>query len=344
MDSIRKREEELYKRNAELEARAGRAQENAKLALRMPKTFAELSAPSASTSSRTNDENMGRNSARKAAVHSPQRATNTASTPPLSPYSQPPPLSPQVQRAASRSAEKVRQQQQRAMDASSPGAVGALTPTEQSPPTEGLANEATFRYQRARIVVLQEDLARAKEEVKTMKKGKLVATGRAKELEDEKNKLERKFQNARTLLEKSKKEEKALTVRAEAAEKEAGSLRQEVTELVKENKKVTANQGGRDVRLNRALEENDRLKDKVKDLEERLKDSNDTSRGQQSNLAQECRRLERQRNELMAAFKKQMKLIDVLKRQKMHIEAAKLLNFTEEEFTRTLDITGTAGQ
>ena len=52
----------------------------------------------------------------------------------------------------------------------------------------------------------------------------------------------------------------------------------------------------------------------------------------------EIRTLERQRMELLNAFKKQAKLIDVLKRQKMHVEAAKLLSFTEDEFMKTLDM------
>ena len=65
---------------------------------------------------------------------------------------------------------------------------------------------------------------------------------------------------------------------------------------------------------------------------------NDNTRREMEKLVQDNRKLERERNELLQAFKKQMKLIDVIKRQKMHIESAKLLAFTEDEFVQTLEL------
>eukprot|EP00760_Papus_ankaliazontas_P024894 PhM_4_TR2437/c1_g1_i1/m.50802 len=54
--------------------------------------------------------------------------------------------------------------------------------------------------------------------------------------------------------------------------------------------------------------------------------------------AAENRRLQQQRTDLLHVIKKQAKLIDILKRQKMHVEATKVLQLAEEDFLRTLEV------
>lgn len=92
------------------------------------------------------------------------------------------------------------------------------------------------------------------------------------------------------------------------------------------------------MKLNRAIEELEKYKSQLKDAKVTELSKSDNLRKDMDRIIEENRKLERQRNELMQAFKKQMKLIDVLKRQKMHIEAAKLLAFTEDEFVKTLEL------
>ena len=48
----------------------------------------------------------------------------------------------------------------------------------------------------------------------------------------------------------------------------------------------------------------------------------------------EKKKLEKQKNDLYAAFKKSLKLCSILKKQKVHLENARLLAFTEEELRK----------
>lgn len=94
----------------------------------------------------------------------------------------------------------------------------------------------------------------------------------------------------------------------------------------------------KDTQLKRALETISRLKLQLSELETSTqKHGSLVDRAMFDATEQKLKSLEKQKLDLISAFKKQMRLIDILKRQKAHLEAAKLLTFTEEEFMRSLD-------
>ncbi|CAN0554679.1 unnamed protein product, partial [Ectocarpus sp. 12 AP-2014] len=72
-----------------------------------------------------------------------------------------------------------------------------------------------------------------------------------------------------------------------------------------------------EVRLHRALEEVSKQKEAVRQTRGQHKDLGQGQRLEMARLEGHCQRLERQKLELLSAFKKQLKLIDVLKRQKV---------------------------
>eukprot|EP00455_Lapot_gusevi_P028324 TRINITY_DN30180_c0_g1_i1.p1 TRINITY_DN30180_c0_g1~~TRINITY_DN30180_c0_g1_i1.p1 ORF type:complete len:103 (-),score=20.17 TRINITY_DN30180_c0_g1_i1:17-301(-) len=90
---------------------------------------------------------------------------------------------------------------------------------------------------------------------------------------------------------------------------------------------------GEDVRLQRALNEVESLRSQLSTPQVGGPEPVEMSR-----LRNDNKKLESQRLELIQCVRKQNRLIDVLKRQKMHLEAAKLLQITEEEFVKSLEI------
>jgi septum formation topological specificity factor MinE len=91
------------------------------------------------------------------------------------------------------------------------------------------------------------------------------------------------------------------------------------------------------VRLNRALEEIERLKSDLTKAKSSNKETAQDEKKRMDGLLAENRRLEKQKSDLIQGFRKQARLIDILKRQKMHLEAAKMLQFAEEEFVKALE-------
>ena len=122
-----------------------------------------------------------------------------------------------------------------------------------------------------------------------------------------------------------------------AYKQENGGLKKELSEERKKRNQGEKEHRGREIRLARAMEECDKFKMTLREATDETKGMGGEFRKDKEKLINQVRSLERQRGELLTAFKKQCKLIEVLKRMKVHTEAAKLLEFTEEEFVKVLD-------
>ena len=201
-----------------------------------------------------------------------------------------------------------------------------------------LGTEAALRYHKAQLKMSLEELERLRALLAAKSSTVSEAEASVRELQQRVSKLERAERTAQALIERERQATAEARKRAEALDRELGIARKESDDTARREKSVGAEQRSKDVRLNRALEELERTKTQLRTLREDREGAAASARAEASRLAAENTRLRKRQSELLLAFKKQAKLIDVLKRQKLHVEAATLLGFTEDEFSRTLEL------
>ncbi|KAK3095280.1 hypothetical protein FSP39_012666 [Pinctada imbricata] len=200
-----------------------------------------------------------------------------------------------------------------------------------------MGSEATIRFLKAKLRVMQEELDRLGQECNKKDEANTVLSSRIKELEDERGRLHRTNASQQTQIDKFKSIAEEAKGKSDSLDTQLASVRKELDGLKRSQKQQASSQSATEVRLNRALEEIEKYKDQLHRSKSASKESTDQERRKMDQLLADNKRLEKQKNELMTGFKKQLKLIDVLKRQKMHVEAAKMLAFSEEEFVKALE-------
>ena len=156
-------------------------------------------------------------------------------------------------------------------------------------------------------------------------------------IDDQRRRLDVTNRNLSTNLEKNKGELEDIRHKFSVLEEDNNLLKKEIEDAKRESKKNLSKKSSSDIRLNRALEEAAKLRGQLQAAERDKKDAIESGKKSVDELTLKTKFLEKQRNELLTGFKKQMELIDVLKRQKLHLEAAHVLKYTEEEFMQTLD-------
>nr|XP_015198679.1 PREDICTED: testis-expressed sequence 9 protein [Lepisosteus oculatus] len=197
--------------------------------------------------------------------------------------------------------------------------------------------EAQIRFLKAKLRVMQEEINRLAHECNKKDDENINLSTKVKELEEDRSRLQRTTNIQQTQIEKQRRLAEESNRRCEGLQQQVTALQKEIEGLKRTQKQTLTNHSATEVRLNRALEEAERSKMELNKIKQISKDSANQEQKKMELLKAENKKLEKQKAELMTGFKKQLKLIDILKRQKMHIEAAKLLSFTEEEFMKALD-------
>ncbi|XP_067999993.1 testis-expressed protein 9 isoform X1 [Melanerpes formicivorus] len=197
--------------------------------------------------------------------------------------------------------------------------------------------ETQIRFLKAKLRVMQEELDSVVCEYRKKDDENKKLKSRLKDTEEENARLQRAISMQHAQSEKYKILSQEANKKGEGLKQEVFALEKEMENLKRVQKQATTCQNATEVRLNRALEEVERYKVELNKLKQSNKDMANQEQKIIEELKTENKKLQKQKEELMAGFKKQLKLIDILKRQKMHIEAAKMLSFTEEEFMTALE-------
>nr|XP_055135251.1 testis-expressed protein 9 isoform X2 [Symphalangus syndactylus] len=200
-----------------------------------------------------------------------------------------------------------------------------------------IGTEAQIRFLKAKLRVMQEELDnvvcecnKKEDEIQNLK-------SQVKNFEEDFMRQQRTINMQQSQVEKYKTLFEEVNKKCDGLQQQLSSVERELENKRRLQKQAASSQSATEVRLNRALEEAVKYKLELSKLRQNNKDTANEEHKKIEVLKSENKKLEKQKGELMIGLKKQLKLIDVLKRQKMHIEAAKMLSFTEEEFMKALE-------
>ncbi|KAJ3172502.1 Golgin sub A member 2 [Geranomyces variabilis] len=213
---------------------------------------------------------------------------------------------------------------------------GSQHPTVDDVP-EAVGAEASNRLLKAKLQVMKHDMDKliAQHEIKNATIQTLEQ--KLKTIEGERNKNARAMQSLHGETSKYQSQNEELKRRAESAEAEVAALRKTLDVHNRAQRHSETETNAKEIRLNRALDEIERRKQLASKASTEAKERLEESKRTLEKLLQDHRRVHKQKAELLAAFKKQLQLVDVLKRQKIHLESAKLLEIAEQDFVRALN-------
>ncbi|KAL4463884.1 hypothetical protein ABPG74_005821 [Tetrahymena malaccensis] len=205
--------------------------------------------------------------------------------------------------------------------------------------TQNNSKEKIIRVQRIRKDGLLSEIDSLQDTLK-VKESILSQLGeKGKSFEEETESYQVQINLLNEKMEETKKMIVKLGQQKQQEDKDCKSIQNEIDQVKKEIKKKGVELNKKDIKINRLQEEIDKIK-----MNLQINKGNTTSDKQgdakkiNEKLHSDIKKLDRQIQELLNAFKKQLRLIDILKRQKNHLIAGQIFAYTEEQFVSAIEM------
>ncbi|OQS06457.1 hypothetical protein THRCLA_20367 [Thraustotheca clavata] len=192
-----------------------------------------------------------------------------------------------------------------------------------------------LRYQKAELRLLHEEYGKLQEDQIRIHAKRDAAMADLERVQAEFNGATKHLQQMQTLLDKNKALQATQEAKHRMLESDLTVVCANIEEAKKNEKQLLHTTKTNEHRLNKTLEELESLKKELAE-EKSNRSGMAVPHEEYERAVNELQHYEKQKAELLAAFKKQIQLIDILKRQKIHLETATLLSFIENEFGKTL--------
>ncbi|XP_044747604.1 testis-expressed protein 9 [Coccinella septempunctata] len=208
-------------------------------------------------------------------------------------------------------------------------------------PNEEILNDmgqkGTHHFYRAKIKALKEENEKMQADMKMMNSESKQLQKDLNQCSEDKDKWFLQYNLGKSQISKLENQLSQLNMKLQSKDAENIAMKKEIDILKREIKVTTQSTNTNELKLNKALEENEKNKALLKTLKKSEKDLREGHKKQVQELTSMIQQIEKQKNELIHGFKKQLQLIDNLKKQKTHLETFNLVQIAEAEFMKILD-------
>ncbi|KAI8127390.1 hypothetical protein FF38_06067 [Lucilia cuprina] len=202
---------------------------------------------------------------------------------------------------------------------------------------KNISSEGLIKFLKSKIVILEEDHDRISHEMAKQKNLLDKALDHTKTIEQQRDQANAKNVSLTEQLAKTEKQLEETNRRLKERSLEQSAQHRELETAKRELKLLTQTNSNLEKRLFRANEELENTRKTLGIMKNAEREQKEAMRTETETKDKQIKGLKKQRADLLNAYKKQLFLIDNLKRQNICLEQAKMLDFSEKEFCKILD-------